>query len=268
MLLRKTLIIAPLFIAALAAPPCGASGPQYDLIIKNGHIMDGTGSPWYAADLAVKDGHIAAIGDLSNAEAKRVIDAKGMLVTPGFIDMLGQSETSILVDPRLPSKIYQGITTEITGEGESIAPLDDAMVKENQSGYDHYHLKADWRSFSEYFVRLKQQGMGINLGTYIGAASVREMVLGYDDVTPTAAQLKQMQALVAQGMQQGALGLSTALQYPPAPYAKTDELIALAQTASQYGGIYATHMRSEGNAEMAALDETFRIARSEERRVG
>ncbi len=257
MLMRRILILVPGLVFAAAVQ----AAPQYDLIIQNGHIMDGTGSPWYAADLAVKDGHIAAIGDLKGAEAKRVIDAKGMLVTPGFIDMLGQSETSILVDPRLPSKIYQGITTEITGEGESIAPLDDRMLKEDQPGFDHYKLKVDWRDFKGYFARLKQQGMGINMGTYVGAASIREMVLGYDDVTPTADQLKQMQGLVADAMKQGALGLSTALQYPPAPYAKTDELIALAQVASQYGGIYATHMRSEGNAEMAALDETFRIAK-------
>ena len=256
----RTFVLLPLFMLVLAAP-CRAAAPGYDLIIRNGHIMDGTGSPWYAADLAVKDGRIAAIGDLSGAQAKRVIDAKGMLVTPGFIDMLGQSETSILVDPRLPSKIYQGITTEITGEGESIAPLDDAMIKENQPGYDHYKIKVDWRDFAGYFARLKKQGMGINMGTYVGAASIREMVLGYDDVTPTADQLQQMQALVADAMKQGALGVSTALQYPPAPYAKTEELIALAQVASQYGGIYATHMRSESNGEMAALDETFRIGR-------
>ena len=260
MLLRRTVVLLPLLILALVAP-CRAASPSYDLVIKNGHIMDGTGSPWYAADLAVKDGRIAAIGDLSDAQAKRVIDAHGMLVTPGFIDMLGQSEITIMVDPRLPSKIYQGITTEITGEGESIAPLNDAMIKENQPGYDHYHIKPDWRTFNGYFARLRKQGLGINLGTYVGAASIREMVLGYDDVAPTADQLKQMQALVAESMRQGALGLSTALQYPPAPYANTDELVALARTAAQYGGIYATHMRSESNAEMAALDETFRIGR-------
>src|SRR5215469_13586266 len=125
-MLRSTVALLALLILPL--PISMAAAPQYDLIIKDGHIMDGTGSPWYAADLAIKDGRIAAIGDLKSAKAKRVIDAKGMLVTPGFIDMLGQSEGSILVDPRLPSKIYQGITTEITGEGESIAPLDDAML--------------------------------------------------------------------------------------------------------------------------------------------
>lgn len=245
-------------LAAAVAPPAGA---QYDLIIRHGHIIDGTGSPWYSADLAIKDGRIAAIGQLVGAHAKRSIDAHGMVVAPGFIDMLGQSETSVLVDPRLPSKIYQGITTEITGEGESIAPLNDSILKAMQPGLDHHHLKADWRAFDGYFARLRRQGIGINMGTYIGAATVREMVLGYDNRTPNAEQLKQMQALVAEGMRQGAMGLSTALQYAPAPYASTDELIALAQTASRYGGIYATHMRSEGNDEMAALDETFRIGR-------
>jgi dihydroorotase/N-acyl-D-amino-acid deacylase len=245
-------------ICALLPAACDAQ-EAYDLILANGHIIDGSGSPWYAGDIGISDGRIAAIGNLSNAATKRTIDAHGMVVAPGFIDMLGQSEITILVDPRLPSKIYQGITTEITGEGESVAPLNDAMIKENQLSFDHYGIKPDWRTLSEYFARLRAHGMGINLGTYIGATSVREMVIGYGDRAPTAGEIKRMQALVEEGMRQGALGLSTALQYPPAPYAHTDELIALAQTASRYGGIYATHMRSEDDAEMAALDETFRI---------
>lgn len=251
------LCLVPLL--ARAAPPPADAG--YDLIIRNGHIIDGTGSPWYAADLAIKDGRIAAIGQLAEAHAKRSIDAHGMVVAPGFIDMLGQSEFTVLVDPRLPSKIYQGITTEITGEGESIAPLDDAILKAMRPGLDHLHLKADWRTFDGYFARLRKQGIGINMGTYVGATTVREMVIGYDNRAPNANELKRMQALVADGMRQGAMGLSTALQYAPAPYASTDELIALAKTAARYGGIYATHMRSEGNDEMAALDETFRIGR-------
>ena len=259
MSLRFARVFLSVACGLLAAASCLAADAEYDLIIRNGHIVDGTGSPWYAADLAVKDGRIAAIGHLADAHAKRTIDAHGMVVAPGFIDMLGQSELSILVDPRLPSKIYQGITTEITGEGESIAPLNAAILKENQPGYDHYGIKPDWRTLDGYFTRLRKQGMGINLGTYIGAATVREMVIGYDDRAPAPDELKRMQALVADAMQQGAVGLSTALQYPPAPYAQTDELIALATIASQYGGIYATHMRSEGNSEMAALDETFRI---------
>jgi len=235
--------------------------PHYDLVIKNGHIIDGTGSPWYSGDLAIRNGRIVDIGNFKQIKADRIIDAHGMVVAPGFIDMLGQSEQTILVDPRLPSKIYQGITTEITGEGESVAPLNDEIIKAFQANFDHLGIKPDWRTFSQYFARLKKQGMGINLGTYIGAATVREMVIGYDNRQPSAAELKRMQALVAEGMKQGAMGLSTALMYAPAPYASTEELIALAQTASQYGGIYATHMRNEGEAEMSALDETFRIGK-------
>jgi N-acyl-D-amino-acid deacylase len=254
--------VFPLVVVLLACSPVrGLAEAGYDLILRNGHVIDGTGSPWYAADVAVKDGRIAAIGNLADAKAARSIDAHGMVVAPGFIDMLGQSDLSVLVDPRVPSKIFQGITTEITGEGQSVAPLNDAMIKENQPGLDHYHLKADWRTLAQYFARLEKQGIGINMGTYIGAASVRAMVIGYGNRAPTADELRQMEALVEQGMQQGALGLSTALQYPPAPYASTEELIALAKVASRHGGIYATHMRSEGNAEDAALDETFRIGR-------
>lgn len=249
-------------LSLLFAPAAfSQSGAGFDVIIRNGHIIDGTGSPWYAGDVGVRDGHIAAIGDLSRDSAKQIIDAHGMVVAPGFIDMLGQSELTILVDPRLPSKIYQGITTEITGEGESVAPLDSAMLAEEAPTYRHYGITADWHTLGEYFARLQKQGAGINIGTYVGATSVREMVLGYGDRTPTADELRRMQDLVAQAMEQGALGVSTALEYTPAPYAKTDELIALAATAARYGGIYATHMRSEGEAEFASLDETFRIAR-------
>src|SRR5580693_1466779 len=134
-------------------------GQNYDLVIRNGHIIDGTGSPWYAADIAIRDGHIAAIGHLESATASKTIDADGMVVAPGFIDMLGQSEGSILVNPHLPSKIYQGITTEITGEGESIAPLNDAILRAEQREYDHYRIQTDWRTFREYFSRLEKQGM-------------------------------------------------------------------------------------------------------------
>ena len=245
----------------LAVPICQAAGADYDLIIRNGHVIDGTGSPWYAADVAVKEGRVAVIGRLDEASATRIIDAHGQVVAPGFIDMLGQSELTLLVDPRAPSKIFQGITTEITGEGESVAPLNDAMIKANQSTYDHYRLKADWHTLGEYFGRLEKQGMGINLATYIGATSVREMVIGYRDRAPGADELRKMEQLVEEGMRQGAMGISSALEYPPAPYASTEELIALARVAARFGGIYATHMRDEGNAEMAALDETFRIGR-------
>jgi dihydroorotase/N-acyl-D-amino-acid deacylase len=184
-----------------------------------------------------------------------------MVVAPGFIDMLGQSELTILVDPRLPSKIYQGITTEITGEGDSVAPQTDATIQADRVGYEHYHIQPDWRTLDQYFQRLQKQGMGINLATYVGATQVRRVVLGDADVQPTPAQLEQMKTLVDQAMQQGAMGVSTSLEYAPAPYARTDELIALAAEAAKYGGIYASHMRSEGDAEMASLDETIRIGR-------
>src|SRR5215831_7026666 len=248
-------------LLVFAVPLCQAAGSDYDLIIRNGHVIDGTGSPWYAADVAIRSGRIAAMGNLGRARAPRVIDAHGQVVAPGFVDMLGQSELTLLVDPRAPSKIFQGITTEITGEGESVAPLNEAMIKENQPTYDHYRIKPDWRTLAEYFARLEKQRIGINLATYLGATSVREMVIGYIDRAPTADELKRMEELADQGMRQGAMGISSSLQYPPAPYASTEELIALAKVAARYGGLYATHMRDEGNAEMAALDETFRIGR-------
>ena len=175
--------------------------------------------------------------------------------------MLGQSELTILVNPHLPSKIFQGITTEITGEGGSIAPLNDAIVAADRVGYEHYGITPDWRTLSEYFARLEKQGMGINLATYVGATQVRRMVLGDEDRAPDAAELEKMRALVREAMQQGAVGLSTSLQYAPAPYATTEELIALASEAAAYGGVYATHMRSEGDAVLQALDEAIRIGR-------
>jgi dihydroorotase/N-acyl-D-amino-acid deacylase len=238
-----------------------AQTPSFDLVIINGHIIDGTGSPWYSGDVGIRDGKIAAIGNLSEAARKRTIDAKGMVVAPGFIDMLGQSEETILVDPRLPSKIYQGITTEITGEGGSVAPLNDAIIQANRMQYEHLKITPDWRTFREYFARLEKQGMGINLASYVGATQVRRMVLGDADVQPTYAQLEQMKSLVRDAMKDGAVGVSTSLEYAPAPYAKTEEIIALAAEASKFGGIYATHMRSEGDAVMTAIEETLRIGK-------
>lgn len=245
-------------------PLSGQTVPQtepFDVVILHGHIIDGTGSPWYSGDVGIRNGHIEAIGDLAGAPAKQKIDAQGQVVAPGFIDMLGQSELTILVDPRLPSKIYQGITTEITGEGDSVAPLNDAMIAADRAGYDHLRITPDWRTLREYFARIEKQRIGINLATYVGATSVRRMVLGDAKVDPTPAQLDQMKTLVDQAMRDGAVGLSTSLQYAPAPYAKTDELIALAGEASKFGGIYATHMRSEGDAVLESIDEATRIGR-------
>ncbi len=239
----------------------GPARPPFDIVITNGHVIDGTGSPWYSADLGIRDGRVEAIGNLSDAQRIRTIDAHGTVVAPGFIDMLGQSELTILVDPRLPSKIYQGITTEITGEGRSVAPLNDAIIRADQSTYDHYQITPDWRTFQQYFARLERQGMGINLASYVGATQVRRMVLGDDNKQPTAPQMDQMLALVRQAMREGAVGVSTSLEYAPAPYAQTEELIALATEAAKFGGIYATHMRNESDAILPAIDEALRIGR-------
>ncbi len=249
-----------LLVLALLASQAPAA-QTFDLVIRNGHIIDGTGSPWYSGDIGIINGRIAQIGVLSGAPAKRVIDAQGRVVAPGFIDMLGQSELSILVNPHLPSKIFQGITTEITGEGGSVAPLNKRLIAADRGGFSHYKVKPDWLTFREYFARLEKQGMGINLASYVGATQVRRVVLGDVNRAPTAAELEQMKALVREAMQQGAVGVSTALQYAPAPYAKTEELIALAAEAAKFGGIYSTHMRSEGDSIDDALDEAFRIGR-------
>src|SRR5436853_3466588 len=237
------------FLLLLAADLLGQS-TSFDLVITNGHIIDGTVSPWYSGDVGIRAGKIAAIGNLAGAPRQRTIDAHGQVVAPGFIDMLGQSELTILVEPRLPSKIYQGITTEITGEGDSVAPLNDSIIRADRKVYEHYGVTPDWRTLRQYFARLEKQGIGINFATYVGATSVRRMILGDEDRRPTAQQLEQMKGLEAESMRAGAMGLSSALEYAPAPYASTDELIALAREAAKFGGIYATHMRSEGDGIM------------------
>ena len=253
-----TLCILCLFCAALSA---SQPAPRFDILILNGRVVDGTGSPWYAADVGIRNGRIAAIGRLAGAQTRTTIDARGKVVAPGFIDMLGQSELTLLVNPHVPSKIFQGITTEITGEGGSAAPLNDAIINADKVGYDHLKITPDWRTLAQYFTRIERQGIGINMATYVGATQVRRMVLGDADRQPTPQDLDRMKGLVREAMEQGAAGVSTSLQYAPAPYAKTDELIALAKEAARYGGIYSTHMRSEGASVMEALDEAIRIGR-------
>ena len=235
--------------------------PEFDILIKNGQIIDGSGKPRYRADLAIKGERIVRIGKLANATATRVIDASDMVVSPGFIDLLGQSETYLLIDPRAMSKVMMGVTTEITGEGESIAPINERLIKEQEDFNRRFNLTIDWRTLDEYFKRLEKQGSGVNLGTFVGATQVRAHVIGFDNRPPTAAELEQMKTLVANAMKDGALGLSTSLQYVPARFAKTDELVELAKVAKQYGGIYATHQRSEANGLDESLKEVFTIAR-------
>ena len=245
----------------LLAHATHAQTVPYDLVIRNGHIIDGTGSPWYSGDIAIRAGRIAALGKLDGATTQRTIDARGMVVAPGFIDLLGQSELTILVDPHLPSKVYQGITTEITGEGSTIAPITDALMKADRLTYEHYGVQPTWRTLREYFARLRKQGMGINLASYVGATQVRRVVIGDDNRAPTAAELERMKALVRDAMHDGAVGVSTSLQYAPAMYAKTEELIALAAEAGKLGGIYASHIRDEGDGVLPALEEAIQIGR-------
>ncbi len=249
-----------------APAPVAAPGDAYDLVITNGRVIDGTGNPWMAADVGIRGGRIAAVGRLcatgaSSCPAKRTIDAAGLYVAPGFIDMLGQSEITVLVDARAESKIRQGITTEVTGEGGSVAPQNDKTLPEIQESVKPYGIQVDWRTLAEYFARFERQGSAINLGTNVGAAQVREAVLGDERRAPSPEELERMKQLVAESMEQGALGISSALIYAPGTYARTDELIELAKVAARYGGVYSTHMRNEGEEIFAAMDEAFRIGR-------
>ena len=255
----KTKLAVALFAALLAVP---AFSQEYDTLIRNGKIVDGSGNPWFYGDIGIIADRIAFIGHAAaEVKAKHTIDATGLVVAPGFIDMLGQSELNLLIDKRAVSKLTQGITTEITGEGESVAPFVKSDLVEQKDFFDHFHLTVDWASLDQYLNRLAKQGPAINLGTYVGAGQVRKKVLGRVNRAPTADELRDMEEYVGDAMLDGAMGISTALIYAPSNYAKTDELIDLAKIASKYGGIYATHMRNEGDDEMQAMDEAFRIGR-------
>ena len=262
-MLIKTITLAALvmLISSYSMNNNATTPKDFDLIIKNGTVIDGSGRAGYMADLGIKGDRITSIGKLSDASATRVIDAKGLVVAPGFIDMLGQSESYILIDNRAMSKIMMGVTTEITGEGESIAPINDRLIKEQEDFIRRYNLTVDWRTLDDYFGRLEKQGTGVNLGTFVGATQVREFVIGFDNRPPTPSELEQMKGLVANAMKNGALGLSTSLQYVPARFASTDEIVELAKVAQQHGGIYATHQRSEANGLDESLAEVFEIGR-------
>ncbi len=249
--------LAMALLLAAVAP----AEPVYDLVLAGGRVVDGSGAPWFRADVGVVADRIAAVGDLSKARALRRIDASGLYVAPGFIDMLGQSEYNVLVDPRAASKITQGITTEITGEGTAIAPLSPAMIADARAIYEHYGVTPDWTTLAGYWRAFERARPAINLGTFVGAGGVREHVMGNDDRPATPAELEKMKALVAQAMQEGALGLSTSLIYVPGRFASTEEIVALARVARGHGGLYVSHQRDEGDGIDQSLDEVFRIAR-------
>ena len=243
------------------APAVLAPGREsFDVLITNGRVVDGTGAPWFRADVGITGDRIVAIGQLTGSDAKIRIDASNLVVAPGFIDMLGQSEFNVLVDPRAASKITQGITTEITGEGSSIAPLNDALVKSAQPQYDRFKVTLDFRTLDQYFARLERTRPALNVGSFVGAGGVRAYVVGQSQRAATPAEIEQMKSLVGQAMEQGALGLSTSLQYVPGRFASTEEIVELAKVARQHGGIYISHQRSESSQIIPSLDEVFAIA--------
>jgi N-acyl-D-amino-acid deacylase len=238
-----------------------AQRPSFDVIIANGRIVDGTGAPWFKGDVGIVGDRIMAIGALNGATAATRIDAANLVVSPGFIDLLGQSEFNVLVDGRAASKILQGVTTEVTGEGTSIAPVNDRLILEASPNAKHFGVAQDWRTLGDYFKRLEERShTAINVATFVGAGSIRNYVIGKDDRPATAAELDQMRQLVAQAMEQGALGVSTSLQYVPDRFASTDEIVELAKVAARYGGVYFTHQRSESARIFESLDEVFAVA--------
>lgn len=258
--------LRPAVLALLALVACGKRDEgtgkgAYDLVLRNGWIVDGGGNPRYKGDVAIRGDRIAAVGFLDGAAARETVDVGGLVVAPGFIDMMGQSEINVLIDNRVFSKITQGVTTEVTGEGGSVAPLTDRLALDDSDAMKKWHYREDWRDLDGYFAQLAKQKSTLNIATFVGATQVRLAVVGKDDRQPTAAELEHMTAIVDTLMQQGALGVWTALEYAPASYSRTAELIALAKAARRHGGIYASHMRNEGIRIDDALDEVFRIAR-------
>ncbi|MDQ6770162.1 MAG: D-aminoacylase [Gemmatimonadota bacterium] len=251
-----TRVVAALAItltAACASAPRGPAGTRFDILITNARIVDGTGNPWYRGSVATIGDRIAYVGpSISGLNARRVIDANGQIVAPGFIDMLGHSEFAILRGPHAVSKITQGITSEITGEVSSAWP-NEALGQQADPKYP-------WRSLGEYFSYIENKGIAINLGTYVGTSSVREAVMG--DVTrhPTDVEMRQMGALIDSAMRDGAMGVGTGLIYLPSTFFSTDELIVLTKYATPYKGGYAAHIRSEGAGLLDAIRETIRIA--------
>jgi len=250
-----------IFVLIVSSGQIASADPPFDVIIKGGTLYDGTGAEGRITDIAIRGDRIAGVGDLANATAKTTIDARGLAVAPGFINMLSWSTESLIQDGRSQSDIRQGVTTEIMGEGESMGPVNDRLrqyMLKNQADIK-YEIK--WNTLAEYLQYLEKRGISCNAASFLGATTVRAYVIGFNDRIPTPQEMDQMRELVRKEMEAGALGIGTSLIYPPAFYAKTDELIELCKVAARYKGKYISHMRSEGNQLLEALDELFRIAR-------
>ena len=260
--LQKIQSLAVLFALTITTFAQARSGStqQFDVIIRGGAVYDGSGRPPVKADVGIKGDRIAAVGNLSRATAPTIVDAKGLAVAPGFINMLSHSETSWFEDPRSLSELRQGVTTQIFGES-SMGPLNDEMKQRRAATQGDLKFKIEWTTLAEYLNYLEKRGMSQNVASFIGAPTIREYVIGLEDKPPTPAQLDQMRELVRREMEAGALGITTALIYPPAFFAKTDELIELCKVAAKYKGKYTAHMRSEGAQLIEAVEETIRISR-------
>lgn len=260
-LLSLTFLLALSVIAFAQGQPRQRSQPQsFDIIIRGGTVYDGAGRPPVKADVGMKGDRIVAIGNLSHATAPTIVDAEGMAVAPGFINMLSHSETSLIRDPRSLGEIKQGVTTQIFGE-LSMGPLNDEMKRRLREQQGDVKYDIEWTTLVEYLKLLEKRGVSQNVASFIGAATIRENVIGLEDKPPTPEQLDRMRELVRNEMEQGALGITTALIYPPAFFAKTDELIELCKVAAKYKGKYTVHMRSEGNQLVEGVQETIRISR-------
>ena len=249
----------PLAGAVEASP--SNSAQVFDVLIKGGTVYDGSGAEGRVADVAIRGDRIAGVGNFENSQAKRVIDAHGLAVAPGFINMLSWSTESLIVDGRSQSEIRQGVTTEVMGEGESMGPVNDRVRDYMLKQQTDIKYDITWKTLAEYLQYLEKRGVSCNVASFIGATTIRENVIGFENKEPTPEQLDQMRALVRREMEAGALGIGTALIYPPAFYAKTEELIELCKVAAKYKGKYISHMRSEGNHLLEAFDELLRISR-------
>jgi N-acyl-D-amino-acid deacylase len=256
------LAIVPAMFAQQRSP--SPSQADFNVIIRSGTVYDGTGGEPKQADVAIRGDRIAGIGDFKSARAKNVIDAKGLAVAPGFINMLSWSTESLIQDGRSQSEIREGVTTEIMGEGESMGPVNDRVREHMLQTQADIKYDIKWNTLAEYLQYLEKRGVSCNVASFIGATTIREYVIGFENKDPTPEQLDQMRELVRKEMEAGALGIGTSLIYPPAFYAKTEELIELCKVAAKYHGKYISHMRSEGNRLLEAVDELIRISREAE----
>jgi N-acyl-D-amino-acid deacylase len=257
---RPILALAALLLASCAGTPA-PTDDRYDLVVRGGTVYDGTGAPGVRADVGVRGDRIVVVGDLASARAARELDATGLAVAPGFINMLSWATESLIQDGRAQSDVRQGITLEVMGEGWSMGPLNPTMKATMLEEQGDVRYPIEWTTLAEYLAHLERKGVSVNVASFVGATTVRVHELGYADRAPTAAELERMRALVDQAMREGALGVGASLIYAPAFYAKTSELIALAEVAGRHGGMYIAHMRSEGNRLLEAVDETLAIGR-------